>query len=157
MPPDNTQTDFSVYQDLITTIKTKGYLDLYCQNMGSEIRKKDPIALTAIIPGMHQFFLVLQYLNKSNNKGFFRIYNEFMVREGLKKRLQRISTYRDFTYTIYYDLLPLLGNFSDLISEKQIGSKFNDGINEHYQIYRYKFKLIKQKEKEQIFRIRVFI
>lgn len=157
MAPDNTQTDFSLYQDLIIKIKTKGFLDFYCQNMECEINYAEPLALSAITPGMHQFFMVLNYPFKPNNKGYFRIYNEFMVRNGFKKELKRISTYRDFTFTIYNDMLPILGNLSELISEKLDGPLFNESQDEHYLIYQYKFKRINKKKKERIFRIRIFI
>lgn len=157
MQPDNTQTDFSLYQNLITKIKTCGFLDFYCQNMGCEINYDEPLALSAITPGMHQFFIVLNYPFKHNNKGYFRIYNEFLVRKGFKNELIRISNYRDFTFTIYNDMLPILGNLSDLISEKQDGSLFNESQGEHYLVYQYKFKRINQKKNERIFRIRIFI
>jgi len=157
MSPDETLTDFSLYQNLITDIKTKGFIDFYCQNMECEIFHGEPLVLSAIEPGMHQFFIVLNYPDKPKYKGYFRVYNEIMVKKGFNKRLQIISTYRDFTYTIYYDLLPILGNLSKSISEKQIGAMYEESFDEHYKIFHYKFKKIKEMEKERFFRLRVFI
>ncbi|OJX39962.1 MAG: hypothetical protein BGO78_14340 [Chloroflexi bacterium 44-23] len=156
--PDFPQTDFGLYQKMITKIKTRGYAEFICQNMGCEIGYKWPLTLSAISPGMHQYFLVLTYGHDPSSKGYFRIYDEELVdKKQINKSKIIPSDSRDFTQTIFNDLFPILGNFSDKISEKMSGQIMLEAANEHYLITSYKLRKKRMRRGNGFYYIRIFL
>ncbi len=126
--PDTPMVNHKNYLRAIISIRTNGFLEFPCQKMGFRLDKNQKeIYLFTITPGMMQFFMILTPELSTTNSGYLRIYEP----DGFESR--------DYTETWFNHIFPILGNFTDSISEKMNNPGENGEFSqEFYSITNFK-------------------
>lgn len=147
--PDVSMVNLRIIDDAINSIKLNGYIEFQVQNMGLEVNKNSKLALYQVIPGMHQRFIILE--NPQEPINF----------EDKKMKYLRIYPVtvddRDFVETWFEYIFPILGNFSETVSEKMMGNSTDRGEISEDCFYVNNFKYIKNKKNSGFDRLRIYI
>ena len=150
--PGNSLPSLRIIDEVINSVRLKGYIEFHIQNMGMKTENAGTIAVHYVTPGMHQCFLIFQSYEGStgpenNELQYLRVYHD---------DLEQVDG-RDFVATWFDYIFPVIGNFSGSMTEKMMANTFTGGELSKECFYISNYKHLKSKNKKKLDRLRIYV